>query len=215
MIKSTFLSIKSLTKTYHLLVKPVVENICLELNLGTSLSIQGPSGKGKSTLLYMMGLLDKPSSGQYFLNHINVLELNRSQQAKIRSQYFGFIFQEHRLIPYLSVQENIRLPFVYAKNNIDLKWESYLLNTLELADLTTRFPHELSLGQQQRVAIARGFITRPKIILADEPTASLDRKLAETYMAFSLEYVKENQALYVMVTHDKELANKAQHQFYL
>jgi ABC-type lipoprotein export system ATPase subunit len=209
------MTIQEISKRYTKTSSQVLENINLNLNLGTSLSILGKSGCGKSTLLYIIGLLDKPSGGQYRLNNIDMLELSRSQQAKMRNQYFGFIFQEHRLIPYLSILDNIRLPFYYRRKKIDLAWEKYILNKLEIEGLETRCPHELSVGQQQRVAIARGLISRPTVILADEPTASLDQSLAAIYMDMLLEYVEEGQALYIMVTHDKALAMQTQHQFYL
>ncbi len=209
------IKINKLHKQYTLACAPVFENLCLNFSLGTSLSIQGKSGCGKSTLLYILGLLDKPSGGEYFLDNINIITLNQNQKAKLRNQYFGFIFQNHQLIPYLSVLENIRLPYHYRRDNIDLSWEKYLLTKLDINDLLTRYPHELSLGQQQRVAIARALITQPKVVLADEPTASLDSDLADIFMALLLEYVQDKQALYIMVTHDKNLAKQTQRQIYL
>jgi ABC-type lipoprotein export system ATPase subunit len=213
--KHAFITIQEISKRYTKTSSQVLENINLNLNLGTSLSILGKSGCGKSTLLYIIGLLDKPTGGQYRLNNIDMLALNRSQQAKMRNQYFGFIFQEHRLIPYLSILDNVRLPFYYRQEKIVLTWEKYVFNKLEIVGLEKRCPHELSVGQQQRVAIARSLISRPTVILADEPTASLDEGLAAIYMNMLLEYVEERQALYIMVTHDKALAMQAQHQFYL
>ena len=210
-----FISLQNINKTYSEQSKLVLENINLNLPLCTSISILGNSGCGKSTLLYILGLLDKPSSGQYYLNNINMLELNHTQKSAFRNQYFGFIFQNHQLIPYLSVIENIRLPFLYRKNNVDFIWEKYLLTRLEIIDLVSRYPYQLSLGQQQRVAIARGLITQAKVILADEPTASLDNDLAEVYMNMMLDYIEEKKALYIMVTHDKTLAEQTKQQFYL
>lgn len=212
---SNFIVLNNLKKEYSQKAQPIINNISLNLPLKTSLSIQGYSGSGKSTLLYILGLLDKPCDGQYFLDNINVLTLTQSQKAKIRNQYIGFIFQNHQLIPYLSVEQNIRLPFIYRKQELSLSWEKEILSKLNLEGLTCRYPHELSLGQQQRVAIARGLITQPKLILADEPTASLDPELAEVYMDLLLNYVQEQKAVYIMVTHDKKLAEKTDYQFYL
>lgn len=213
--KNDFIFLHNINKHYDSTKNPVLTNITLNLSLGTSLSIQGHSGSGKSTLLYILGLLDAPCHGQYFLDNIDVSTLNQSQKAKIRNQYVGFIFQNHQLIPYLSVEQNIRLPFIYRKQALCVSWEQEILSKLNLIGLASRYPHELSLGQQQRVAVARGLITQPKLILADEPTASLDTELAEIYMNLLLEYVQEKKAVYIMVTHDKKLAQKTQHQLYL
>lgn len=210
-----FISLKNINKAYSAQSKLVLENINLNLSLSTSISILGKSGCGKSTLLYILGLLDKPSSGQYYFNNMNILELNHTKKSAFRNQYFGFIFQNHQLIPYLSAIENIRLPYIYRKNKVDIVWEKYVLTRLEIVDLVSRYPYQLSLGQQQRVAIARGLITQAKVILADEPTASLDSDLAEVYMNMMLDYVEEKKALYIMVTHDKALAQQTKLQFYL
>lgn len=209
------IKVTQLQKKYLGSEKPVLQDISLNLSLKTSLSIQGHSGCGKSTLLYILGLLDKPCEGQYFLDNIDVLALTQSQKAKIRNQYIGFIFQNHQLIPYLSVEQNIRLPFTYRKEVLSLSWEKEILSKLNLIGLASRYPHELSLGQQQRVAIARALITQPKLILADEPTASLDPELADIFMNLLLNYVEEKNAVYIMVTHDKKLAEQTHHQFYL
>lgn len=212
---SKFIILRNIAKSYSNSGHNVLDNLDLALNLGSSISIQGKSGCGKSTLLYILGLLDKPTRGDYFLNNINIINLSPSQKAKIRNQYFGFIFQSHQLIPYLSVLENICLPYQYRQDKLDLTWQEYLLQTLEIQDLNTRFPHELSLGQQQRVAIARALITQPKVILADEPTASLDSELADILMDLLLAYVKKNHTIYIMVTHDKSIAQKTDRQLYL
>lgn len=210
-----FIFLNNIKKHYDSIKQPVLTDMSLNLSLGSSLSIQGHSGRGKSTLLYILGLLDKPCHGQYFLDNIDVLALSQNQKAKIRNQYIGFIFQNHQLIPYLSVEQNIRLPFIYRKQALCLSWEKEILFKLNLLGLASRYSHELSLGQQQRVAIARALITQPKLILADEPTASLDDELAEIYMDLLLEYIREKNAVYIMVTHDKKLAKQTQHQLYL
>lgn len=215
MTNRDFIFLNNIQKYYNGVEKSVLTDVNLTLNLGSSLSIQGYSGSGKSTLLYILGLLDKPNYGQYFLDNIDVLALNQSQKAKVRNQYIGFIFQNHQLIPYLSVVQNIRVPFIYRKHALSISWEKEILFKLNLIGLESRYPHELSLGQQQRVAIARALITQPKLILADEPTASLDPELAEIYMHLLLEYVQEKKAIYIMVTHDKKLAEQTQYQFYL
>lgn len=214
-LSKDFIVIQALKKIYSLSAVPVFQDLSFHLSLGTSLSIQGKSGCGKSTLLYILGLLDKPTEGQYLLDNINISTLTQTQKAKLRNQYFGFIFQNHQLIPYLSALENIRLPYCYRQDKIDLNWEKNLLTKLEINALTNRYPHELSLGQQQRVAIARALITQPKVIFADEPTASLDSDLADIFMKMLLDYVQEKQALYIMVTHDKNLAKQTERQLYL
>lgn len=213
--RQDFIFLNNIKKHYDSIKKPVLTDMSLNLSLGSSLSIQGHSGHGKTTLLYILGLLDKPCHGQYFLDNIDVLALSQNQKAKIRNQYIGFIFQNHQLIPYLSVEQNIRLPFIYRKQALCLSWEKEILFKLNLIGFESRYPHELSLGQQQRVAIARALITQPKLILADEPTASLDGELAETYMNLLLDYVQEKHAVYIMVTHDKKLAKLTQYQLYL
>ena len=187
-----------------------LDNINLSINDGEYVSIMGPSGSGKSTLLNLLGLLDSPSSGNYFLNESNVTELNEDQQAITRNKNIGFVFQVFHLIPRLTAAENIELPLVLAGiPEIERKKRVHAaLESMNLLDRSHHKPQELSGGQRQRVAIARATITEPSILLADEPTGNLDQKSGLNVIE-TLEQLNKKGITLIVVTHDAALGARS------
>lgn len=186
-----------------------LDGINLEVEKGEFLSIVGTSGSGKSTLLNIMGGLDKPTEGKVIIDNKDIYSLDEISRTIFRRRNIGFIFQMYNLIPILTVKENILLPVNLDGNSIDKEFLDRILHLLKLEDRMDFMPNELSGGQQQRVAIARALITKPSIILADEPTGNLDSKTSQEVMGL-LKLCKEwfNQTI-VMITHNEELAQLA------
>jgi putative ABC transport system ATP-binding protein len=187
-----------------------LSSIELEIRSGTFLSIEGPSGCGKSTLLSILGLLDAPSSGHYWLNGRPVEGLSAAQRARARRQQIGFIFQGFNLIGELSVYENVELPLSYLGVPAQERRERVqaALDRVQMSHRQRHMPNQLSGGQQQRVAVARAVVTRPLILLADEPTGNLDSKNGEQVMAL-LGELHRGGATLCMVTHDPRYASFA------
>ncbi|MFT5295915.1 MAG: putative ABC transport system ATP-binding protein [Colwellia sp.] len=189
-----------------------LKSINLTVNQGDYVSISGPSGCGKSTLLSIMGLLDVSSSGEYFIEGINVTELSLDQAAEVRNEKIGFIFQSFNLIDELSVFDNVALPLRYhadKPNSATIK--KRVIACLEKVDLSHRIshkPNQLSGGQQQRVAIARALVANPAVLLVDEPTGNLDSKSADQVMEV-LEQLNKAGTTICMVTHDPRYADMA------
>jgi putative ABC transport system ATP-binding protein len=185
-----------------------LDSVSVSITQGEFLSIMGPSGSGKSTLMNILGCLDVPSSGKYFLDGDDVSGLDRNQQAKIRSQKIGFVFQGFNLLPRMTAVQNVELPLIYGGIPISAR-KKYALRALELVGLAERsnhLPSQLSGGQQQRVAIARALVNDPGIILADEPTGNLDSKTSNEIMSVFKLLNKEHRITFIMVTHDPEVA---------
>jgi len=187
-----------------------LDDINLIINDGEYVSIMGPSGSGKSTLLNLIGLLDRPTSGQYYLNNTNITELDETQQAVARNQNIGFVFQTFHLIPRLSAAENIELPLVLAGIAEAERKERVhqSLETMNLLDRSHHKPQQLSGGQRQRVAIARATISRPSVLLADEPTGNLDQKSGLNVIE-TLEELNKQGITLLMVTHDEALGARS------
>ena len=187
----------------------VLKNVNLEINKGEIVSIVGPSGAGKTTLLQIIGTLDKPDSGEVKINETLVFNLPENLLSRFRNQHIGFVFQFHQLLPEFSALENIMIPALIAKKSKEdaEKQAMELLSFLKIADRAQHKPNELSGGEKQRVAVARALINNPDVILADEPSGSLDSKNKEELHRLFFELRdKFNQTL-VIVTHDKELAS--------
>lgn len=195
-----------------------LQGIDLEIQQGEYLSISGPSGCGKSTLLSIMGLLDFPTSGQFFFEGVDVSKLSLEQAAAIRNKKIGFIFQQFNLIDELTVYENIALPLRYAKKtNSDKKINERVDHYLDVVGMTSmakRKPTQLSGGQQQCVAIARALVAEPSILLVDEPTGNLDSKSSDQIMA-TLETLNIQGTTLCVVTHDIRYAEMAKRKVYL
>ena len=186
----------------------VLNNIDLNIHKGDFISIMGPSGSGKSTLLYLLGGLDKPSSGSIKINGIDISTMKDKEQSIMRRRDVGFVFQFYNLIPNLDVEENIMLPILLDGKRMK-DYKDRLDEILDLVDLSSRrkhTPRELSGGQQQRVAIARALINEPDVIFADEPIGNLDSKSGTEVMKLLQRINIENNKTIVQVTHSKEAA---------
>jgi putative ABC transport system ATP-binding protein len=180
----------------------------LEISKGEFVAIVGSSGSGKSTLMNILGLLDKPSNGNYFLENQAVEKFSDNQLAEIRNQKIGFVFQAFHLLPRTTALENVELPLIYStlKDTKELAYES--LKKVGLADRANHKPNELSGGQQQRVAVARALVTDPDIILADEPTGNLDSQSGTGIMELFVKLNQEGKTI-VIITHDPSIAAMA------
>lgn len=204
----------SLNKTYSLgkVDVEVLKNINIRIDQGEFVSIMGPSGSGKSTLLYLIGGLDKPTSGQIKIKGRELSSMNDEEESKLRRQEIGFIFQFYNLIPNLSVEENILLPVLLDGRKIKeyRKQLDEILEIVKLSDRRRHTPRELSGGQQQRVAIARALINEPDIILADEPIGNLDSITGMEVMELLAKINREKRKTIIQVTHSKEAADYGQ-----
>jgi len=187
-----------------------LDDVSLQLKDGDYVSIMGPSGSGKSTLLNVLGLLDQPDSGNYFLNGDDVTKLTELEQAKVRREKVGFVFQIFHLIPRLTAAENIALPLTLAGVDHEERDQRVreALASLNLTDRGHHRPDQLSGGQRQRVAIARAVVTKPVLLLADEPTGNLDHASGIDVINI-LEQLNEQGITLLLVTHDAELGKRA------
>lgn len=187
-----------------------LDGVSLNIEKGDFVSIVGQSGSGKSTCMNIIGCLDVPTSGKYFLNGTDVSTMGEDELAEIRNKMIGFIFQQYNLIPKLNVLENVELPLIY-RGISQKEREKLALNALEqvgLSDRAKKMPSQLSGGQQQRVSIARALAGNPSLLLADEPTGALDSKTGKEVLDF-LKKLNEAGNTIVMITHDSEIAKKA------
>ena len=186
----------------------VLNQLRLDVLEGQSVSIIGSSGSGKSTLMHILGGLDKPTSGSVVLMGQDLSQLGQKQLGLLRNQYLGFVYQFHHLLPEFSALENVRMPLLIGKMK-KAEAEQRAVEMLEKAGLKKRIQHrpsELSGGERQRAAIARALVTRPKCLLADEPTGNLDRKNAQNVLDMMLDLKSELNTSLIVVTHDDELA---------
>lgn len=205
------LKVENLTKSYGTGEAKVdaLKNINLSINKGEFIAIVGPSGSGKSTLLHLLGGVDKPTSGNVFINDVDIYNLKEKDLSIFRRRNIGIIYQFYNLIPVLSVKENILLPAELDNRKIEKAYLNDLLKTLGLKERENHLPNELSGGQQQRTSIGRSLINRPAIVLADEPTGNLDSKNSkEVIELLKLSVKKYNQTL-IMITHDNNIALQA------
>ncbi len=206
---NTILKLEKVTKTYNTTTVAfhAIKDICLEIKQGDFMAITGASGSGKSTLMHIIGLLDRPTSGQVILEGEDISTLNQTKLAQLRNKTLGFVFQQFNLLAKTSSLENVILPLLYS--DVPQKDRSnrgkVMLEKVGLADKMKNFPSQLSGGQQQRVAIARALINNPKIILADEPTGNLDSKSGKAIMSLFQTLHQEGKTI-VLVTHDPKVA---------
>lgn len=187
-----------------------LKDINLEVKKGEFLAIVGASGSGKSTLMHLLGLLDHPTSGKYFLDDVDVSHLTQDHLAVIRNKKIGFVFQSFNLLPRTSALDNVALPLIYAgiSQNERKSRAKKALEQVGLGEKLNSHPNQLSGGQQQRVAIARALITNPDIILADEPTGNLDSKSGTEIMNIFQALNKEGKTI-IMITHEDDIAANA------
>ncbi|MFT6295164.1 MAG: putative ABC transport system ATP-binding protein [Glaciecola sp.] len=203
------IELQDITKYYEMGSQTVkaLDGITINVNQNDYLAFIGTSGSGKSTMLNILGCLDKPTLGQYFLNGKNVEALDQNQLSEIRNLEIGFIFQSFNLLPRASALGNVMQPLIYRNINLRQrkKMASEALARVGLADRVDHLPNQLSGGQRQRVAIARALVTSPSILLADEPTGNLDSRTTVEIMQLFDELHKEGQTL-IVVTHEGEIA---------
>ena len=215
----TLLELKELSKIYPSGEEQVyaLNQISLSIRQGEFVAIVGQSGSGKSTLMNILGCLDIPTSGSYYLDGKNVASLNEDQLALIRNEEIGFIFQGFNLIPGLTAFENVELPLVYRRIEKPRRRKLALeaLQKVGLAHRIKHLPSQMSGGQQQRVAIARAIAASPPLILADEPTGNLDSRTTMEVLKLMQKIVREHNQTLVMVTHDNHLATYADRIFHI
>ncbi len=201
------ISVKNLFKTYGhgLAATQALKGIDMDVNPGEFVAIMGRSGSGKSTLLHILGLLDMPTSGDVIIENRNVLKLSEAEKTKFRLEELGYIFQEYSLLPEMTILENVYLPALcLGKENAFKKRATELLQIVDLGERLKHYPNEVSGGEQQRAAVARALINRPKILFADEPTASLDMASARVVLELFKKLNQELAQTIVMVTHEPE-----------
>ncbi len=205
------LRVENLTKVYGKNTTKVValDHVSFSVEKGEFIAIVGASGSGKSTLLHLIGGVDRPTSGKIFIEAENICELNDDKLAIFRRRQIGLIYQFYNLIPILNVEENICLPLSLDNRQIDSQELNELLKLLGLENRKKHLPNELSGGQQQRTSIGRALITKPAIILADEPTGNLDSKSSEEIVALLKKTNKELKQTIIMITHNLEIAKCA------
>lgn len=183
-----------------------LEQVNLSVEKGSLLAIVGDSGSGKSTLLHILGGVDRPTSGRVFVQGTDITELPESQMSVFRRRNIGIIYQFFNLIPNINVRKNICLPLLLDQRVLDEDYYQEVIQTLGIADKQRRFPNELSGGEQQRVAIARSLISRPAVILADEPTGNLDRRNTNEIVSLFKLVNKSFKATIILITHNEKVA---------
>lgn len=209
--------IKDVRKHYQLgkVEVPAVKGVSFSIEKGDFISIAGPSGSGKTTILNMIGLVDKPSGGEVFIEGRPTSALSDAELTRLRHQTLGFIFQSFNLIPVLTVWENIEFPLLLGQSRVSkeekAEWIDHLIDEVGLADWREHKPNELSGGQRQRVAIARALVTRPLIVLADEPTANLDSATGEQIIELMKKINRELSTTFIFSTHDAKIVDIADH----
>jgi len=210
--KPTIIRLEHLYKSYFLGKEeiPVLKDINLKVQKNEYVALMGPSGSGKSTLMNILGCLDQPTSGKYFLNDRDVSTMNDNELAHIRNKFIGFVFQTFHLLPKNTALENVEMPLIYAGLPKKERTEKarIALEKVGLADRMHHKPNELSGGQRQRVAIARALVNQPSLILADEPTGNLDSKTSIEIMNL-LEQIYQQGNTIVLVTHEEDISKYA------
>lgn len=201
-----------ISRIYHMgdEVIKALKTIDISINRGEYVAFMGPSGSGKSTLMNIIGCLDTPSEGQYWLSNQDVSDMTENELAAVRNKEIGFVFQSFNLLPRSTILDNVALPLVYAGINKEERIEraQATLDAVGLGNRVSHKPNELSGGQRQRVAIARALVNKPSIILADEPTGALDTKTSYEIMAI-FDQLHQNGNTIIMVTHEEDIANYA------
>lgn len=207
----TILRVENLSKIYgkgETAVK-ALDNVSLTVKEGEFVAIVGPSGSGKSTLLHLIGGVDRPTSGRVLIDNTDIYQLNETQLAIFRRRQIGLVYQFYNLIPVLTVEENITLPLLLDRHEVDRAHFEKIVKILGLEDRLNHLPNQLSGGQQQRVSIARALIANPAIILADEPTGNLDSKNSKEIIDLLKMFNKTYNQTLIVITHDERIALQA------
>ncbi len=211
----SLIELKNLYKTYHLgeVDVPVLKGISLNIGCGEMVALMGVSGSGKSTLMNILGCLDRPTSGEYWLEGEEVGRLSSNFRATVRNQKIGFVFQNFNLLPRTTALENVMMPLTYTAQHMTERQTrrraTEMLERVGLAERMHHHPSQLSGGQQQRVAIARALINQPPLLFADEPTGNLDSRTSEEILHMFQKLNEEQKITIILVTHDPEVAHHA------
>ncbi|HHG84668.1 MAG TPA: ABC transporter ATP-binding protein [Bacteroidetes bacterium] len=210
--QDAIIQLKNISRRYQMGDETInaLDGVSLDIHRNDYVAIMGPSGSGKSTMMNILGCLDTPSEGDYFLNGTNVSQMNDNALAEVRNREIGFVFQTFNLLPRSSALENVALPLIYAGKSRSQrsKMASKVLEEVGLADRMGHRPNELSGGQRQRVAVARALVNSPSILLADEPTGNLDSKTSYDIMSLFADLHSQGQTI-ILVTHEEEIAEYA------
>jgi putative ABC transport system ATP-binding protein len=209
----SIIELRDVSKVYKIgeVEQTALQDISLTISRGEIVAFAGPSGSGKTTLLNIIGAMDRPTTGEVFVDGINLNDLNRKQAAHFRGEHLGFIFQSFNLLPVLTVFENVEYPLVMIKNVPARKRREAVLNLLTAVQMEghkDKLPDQLSGGQKQRVAVARALVTHPGVVLADEPTANLDGKSAKMVLSLMIKMRAELGVTFVFSTHDPRILEK-------
>ena len=206
--------LKNVWKEYKIdetVVFTALKEANIQIKKGEFISILGPSGSGKSTAMHIIGLLDKPTKGEVYIDNREVSMLNDNEISKIRNEFVGFVFQQFNLIPKLTIKENILLPTIYARKKLTYdpsEKADELMKRFGIFEKAMSYPNKISGGQQQRVAIARSLIMNPQVILADEPTGNLDPKTGDEILRLLSELNRDENITIIIVTHEPDVAKK-------
>jgi len=209
------IELRDIHKTYYLgeVDVPVLKGISLSVVQGELMALMGTSGSGKSTLMNILGCLDHPTTGEYWLDGEEISWLSAKQRARVRKRMIGFVFQTFNLLPRTSALENVMMPLAYVEDMAERQIRqraTVLLQKVGLAERLDHQPSQLSGGQQQRVAIARALVNQPRILLADEPTGNLDSRTSEEILQMFQDLNRSDGLTIILVTHDPGVANHAQ-----
>ena len=210
------IELRDIHKTYHLgeVDLPVLKGVSLNVRHGELVALMGASGSGKSTLMNILGCLDHPTSGEYWLDGREISRLTAKEQARLRNRMVGFVFQNYNLLPRTTALENVLMPLTYTKENLSehqmRQRATELLQKVGLGDRTDHQPSQLSGGEQQRVAIARSLVNHPRVLLADEPTGNLDSRTSEEILQMFQQLNSAEGITIILVTHDPNVAQHAQ-----
>lgn len=211
----SLVELKQVTKDYKMgeISVQALKDIEIDIDKQSFVSFVGPSGSGKTTLLNLIGCLDKPSSGEVFVNGTTVNTLSNKEAAQFRGQYLGFIFQNFNLLPVLTIYENVEYPLIMVQNIKANKRKERIMHYLDavgIADQRDKYPSQLSGGQKQRVAVARALVTDPKLVLADEPTANLDHDSAFKIIELMRQMKRDFKTAFIFSTHDPKIVKEAE-----
>ena len=211
----SLVEISNLSKTYQMgeVTISALKEVSLEIEEGTFVSVIGPSGSGKSTLMNLIGVLDQPTSGTIKVAGQEVSHLNGKERANFRGDHLGFVFQNFNLIPVLTVYENVEYPLIMVKNENASQQRDHingLLDAVGVLDQRSKMPHQISGGQMQRGAVARALVTRPKLVIADEPTANLDHDTAHKIINLMKEMKDKWNTTFIFSTHDPKIIGEAE-----